>query len=343
MNLDFITDEFGLILRIGKGTNVSPGSPSAAAAGQLDYKGKPSNIQTSYSHLQFAGNTTSASSTNPLSASSIESNQKSPALSESNSLPSPRLVDSYAFSSPNQLSSPEYRQGAKSQSSPLARHDYSQRDYSNANYGKQPNSASSGFSEASSSYQPKKYQESTKMASPYSASIQSPATGGSKLKDAISYPSDELDEPEEKDYDEKRPRSRNIPSFTPSVASDSTTNSKGRSMQALLKNLETRNQAELVAIAKKMVSEINIKNRIINESKTNEKWLVAQLLVSKDKAIENDTAPSDLQAKINKASSSVQDKEFLQTLMAFKGEINTAKKRLEEVLLDIKLFTFFIA
>ncbi|KAJ3369448.1 26S proteasome non-ATPase regulatory subunit 12 [Kappamyces sp. JEL0680] len=107
-------------------------------------------------------------------------------------------------------------------------------------------------------------------------------------------------------------------------------NPKGRSIQALLKNLETKSKQELLAIAKKMVSEINVKNRIINETKTNEKWMLAELSVAQDKSSKTKSPSTDLKAKFSRASISPEDKDFLQTLMAFKAELAASKKQVEE-------------
>ena len=108
--------------------------------------------------------------------------------------------------------------------------------------------------------------------------------------------------------------------------------SKGKTIQALLKSLESKSKQELLGISKKMVSEINIKNRIINESKTNEKWILAQLAVAQNGAgvVVGDNATA-LQTKFSRSSATVEDKEFLQTLMAFKAELGSAKKKIEEV------------
>lgn len=120
----------------------------------------------------------------------------------------------------------------------------------------------------------------------------------------------------------------------PDSSSDTTATSLSKvgSIQALLKSLESKAKPELIAITKKMVSEINIKNRIINESKINEKWILAQLAMAQNgSTVALGPNPTALQTKFSQSSSSVEDKEFLQTLMAFKAELGAAKKKIEEV------------
>ena len=129
-------------------------------------------------------------------------------------------------------------------------------------------------------------------------------------------------------------------SLPPHMASDDTTGSmnstKSRKMHTLAKNLENKSKQELLIISKEMISEINIKNRIITESKTNEKWILAQVAVAQNGAnVIINEIPTTLQSNFSRSSVSAEDKEFLQTLMAFKAELSAAKKKVEEVCSDL--------
>lgn len=88
-----------------------------------------------------------------------------------------------------------------------------------------------------------------------------------------------------------------------------------------------------------MVSEINIKNRIISENKTNEKWMLAELVLAQESPMRIKVGATELQSKYAKTTVSPQDKEFLQMLMAFKAELSAAKKIVEEVFLKSKFST----
>jgi hypothetical protein len=102
------------------------------------------------------------------------------------------------------------------------------------------------------------------------------------------------------------------------------------SLKLILKGLEMKSKAELLDIAKKMATEINSKNRIIFDTKVNEKWLVAEL-ASKGVVEYKKDAMTKLQLEMSKMSITGVDENIVHSLLAFKEELGAAKISLEKV------------
>jgi hypothetical protein len=113
---------------------------------------------------------------------------------------------------------------------------------------------------------------------------------------------------------------------------DPTHSKKKSSITSVLKGLETKSKPELLAIAKKMVQEISVKNRIIHESNQNEKWMAAELALQSKISPSKRSGMSTLQLEMSKITASELDKDLIQTMMNFKEELTKAKQALEQVL-----------
>ena len=107
-------------------------------------------------------------------------------------------------------------------------------------------------------------------------------------------------------------------------------------------NLSQKSKEELIKVLTKMTSEISIKNRIIYDLKGKEDWLTAELVSIKAQntnpsGLEIDR--SDILANIfSKADTGKLDPakfSMLQTLMAFKVELQNAKDKVEQVSLHL--------
>ncbi|KAJ2998753.1 hypothetical protein HDV02_004100 [Globomyces sp. JEL0801] len=114
-----------------------------------------------------------------------------------------------------------------------------------------------------------------------------------------------------------------------SVSNQKTDKPKTNGMSAMLKGLENKPKPELLAIMKKMLAEINAKNRIINNSKTNQNWLVAELAVYNDKPLPNGD-PSTLQEALSTLPASSESKKIFECLLTFKEDLEKSKKAIEE-------------
>jgi hypothetical protein len=100
----------------------------------------------------------------------------------------------------------------------------------------------------------------------------------------------------------------------------------------MLKDLESKSKPDLIAVAKKLGSEINIKNRLINDGKVDKKWLIAEIGVYK---VGNLTAKkyrmSELQKAVSLMATSNLEKNIIESLIVLKSEFDDAKKALEKV------------
>jgi hypothetical protein len=106
----------------------------------------------------------------------------------------------------------------------------------------------------------------------------------------------------------------------------------GRKLPTVIKTLETKTHPELVSIAKKMMAEINIKNRIISDMHNNEKWMAAEIAASKS-SFKDETFASELEKALKSSKTSETDKTMMRTLLKFRDELTKAKDSIAEVLL----------
>ena len=99
--------------------------------------------------------------------------------------------------------------------------------------------------------------------------------------------------------------------------------------QTVIKTLESKTKPELVSIAKKMMSEINIKNRIIHDIKSNEKWLSVELAMFEGKP-KKSLADSDLKKALQSTKIPEPDKKIISTLLNLKLDLEKSKQKIEE-------------
>lgn len=103
----------------------------------------------------------------------------------------------------------------------------------------------------------------------------------------------------------------------------------------LLNDLESKSKPDLIALAKKLGSEINIKNRLINDAKADEKWLIAEIGVYKvNNLAEKKHRISELQKAVSLMATSNLEKNIIESLIVLKNEFDDAKNALEKVIYD---------
>ncbi|KAJ3273910.1 hypothetical protein HDV01_003741 [Terramyces sp. JEL0728] len=105
---------------------------------------------------------------------------------------------------------------------------------------------------------------------------------------------------------------------------------KGRNATAVMKGLENKTKPELLVITKKMLAEINIKNRIISEANHNTNWLTAELSAMKDGKISSQDPVNDFQKSVANSSALEQDKLMLESLLKLKSQLDEAKSDIEK-------------
>ncbi|KAJ3260003.1 hypothetical protein HK103_001513 [Boothiomyces macroporosus] len=98
----------------------------------------------------------------------------------------------------------------------------------------------------------------------------------------------------------------------------------------VLKGLENKTKPELLVITKKMLAEINIKNRIISEANHNTNWLTAELSAIRDGKKNIQDPISDFQKSVANSSPSEEDKLMLESLLKLKGQLEEAKSDIEK-------------
>ena len=117
-----------------------------------------------------------------------------------------------------------------------------------------------------------------------------------------------------------------------SVTDDNSGNNNGQQKkpaQTVLKTLESKTKPELVSIAKKMMSEINIKNRIIHDIKSNEKWLTVELGIY-DAKLKKSLNDSDLKKALQSSKIPEPDKKIISTLLNLKVDLEKTKAQVQE-------------